>query len=158
MASKVSVQCFIQQETGFLIDELGTKLHAKSMVMCKSIPYVVTEEGDIDHFVGGTMENIYHTDDRYSGILERQVKKLKAEKSQSFLGNMLRVLTGSRSRTRCRQLTGIRPYVSLLRFTPCYRYRGTSYCDTTSPKQDGMNLANTVSSSTIGRGPNAARH
>ena len=88
MASKVSVQCFIQQETGFPIDESGNKLHAKSMVMCKSIPYVITEEGDINHFVGSRMENIYHADDRYSDFLEEQVKELKAEKN--FLSNMLK--------------------------------------------------------------------
>ena len=63
--------------------------------MCKSIPYMVTKEGDIDNFTRGRMENIYNADDRYSDFLEEQVKKFKAEKSQSFLGNMLRVLTGA---------------------------------------------------------------
>ena len=79
------------------------------MVMCKSIPYMVSEEGNIDHFVGGRMENIYHVDDRYSDFLDGQVKELKAEKNLSFLCNMLRVLTGSRWRTRHRQLTSIPP-------------------------------------------------
>ena len=81
MASKVSAQHFIQQETGCLIDKSGNKLQAKSMVMCQSIPYMITEEGNIDHFIGGKVTNIYHVDDR--------------------------VLTGSRWRTRCRQFTGI---------------------------------------------------
>ena len=58
------------------------------MVMCQSTSYVVTEEGNINHFAGGKMENIYYADDRYSDLLEEQVKELKAEKNQSFLGNM----------------------------------------------------------------------
>ena len=52
MASKVSAQFFVQQETVFLIDESGNKLQPKAMVMCQSLPYIVTEEGDIDHFHG----------------------------------------------------------------------------------------------------------
>ena len=62
--------------------------------MCQSIPYVVTEEGNIKHFTGDKMENIYDADDRYSNFLQEQVKELEAEKSQSFLGIMFRVLTG----------------------------------------------------------------
>ena len=55
MTSQVSTQCFVQQETGFLIDETGNKLQAKSIMMCKSTPYMVTEEGNFDHFAGGKM-------------------------------------------------------------------------------------------------------
>ena len=86
MASKVSAQCFVQQETDFLIVESGNKMQAKSMVMCKSIPYMVTEEGDISHFIRGRMENIYHVDGRYSDFLEKQVNEFKAEKSQHLSG------------------------------------------------------------------------
>ena len=53
---------------------------------------------NFDHFDGGKMENIYYVDDRYSDFLEEQVKELKAEKNQSFITNMLRVLKGSRCR------------------------------------------------------------
>ena len=118
MASQVTAQCFIQQETGFLIDKTGNKLQAKSMVMCQSTPYIVTEEGDINHFAGGKMENIYHGDDKYSNFLEEQVNKLKAEKSQHFLGNMFRALTGSRWRIKHRQLTGIPPMPITLELIP----------------------------------------
>ena len=69
MASRVSAQCSVQQKTGFLIDETGNKLQAKSVVMCQSTPFVVMEEGNINHFTGGKMENIHHADDRYSDFL-----------------------------------------------------------------------------------------
>ena len=109
MASQVADQCFMEQKTGFLVHEMGNKLQAKSMVIYQSTPYMVTEEGDIDHFAGGKMENIYHVDDRYSNFLQEQVDNLKAEKNQSFLTDMLRALTDNRSRTRCWQVTGIPP-------------------------------------------------
>ena len=68
----------MEQETGSLVDEMGNKLQVKSVVMCQSTPYVVTEEGDIDHFAEGKIENIYHVDDRYSDFLEEQGKEPKA--------------------------------------------------------------------------------
>ena len=66
------------------------------MVMCQMTPFVITKEGNIDHFTGGKMENIYHVDERYFDFLEEQVKDLKAEKNQNILASMFRALTGSR--------------------------------------------------------------
>ena len=65
------------------------------------------EEGDIDYFPGGKMEDIYQADDRYFDFLERQVRELNEEKNQSILVSMFRALTGSRCRTKRRQVTGI---------------------------------------------------
>ena len=107
MASKVSVQCFGQQETSFLIDESGYKLQAKSMVMCQSNPYVITEDGDIDLLWETRWRTSIMQMTGISNFLGEDVMEPKAEKSQSFLGNMFRFLIGSRWRTRHRQLTGI---------------------------------------------------
>ena len=54
------------------------------MVMWQSTPYMVTKEGNIDHFAGGKKENIYHANDRCSDFLEEQVKELKAEKKSKL--------------------------------------------------------------------------
>ena len=70
MVSQVTAPCFVEQETGFLVDEMGNKLQAKSVVLCQSTPYEVTEEGNISHFAGDKMENIYHADSRYSNFLK----------------------------------------------------------------------------------------
>ena len=99
----------MEQETGFLVDETGNKLQAKSVMMCQMTPFVITEEGNIDHFTGGKMENIYNVDERYFDFHEEQVKELKAEKNQSILASIFRVLMGTRCRTRRRQVTGILP-------------------------------------------------
>ena len=84
MASQISAKCFVEQETGFLVQEAGNKLQAKSVVMCQMTPFVITEEGNTSHFTGGKMENIYHVDERYFDFVEDQVKELKAEKNQKY--------------------------------------------------------------------------
>ena len=70
MASQVAAKCFMEQGTGFLVDEAANKLQAKSIVMCQMTPFVITKEDDIDHFAGGKMENIHHVDERYFNFLE----------------------------------------------------------------------------------------
>ena len=70
LASKFSAKCFIEQETGFLVDEAGNKLQPKSMVMCQMTLFVITTEGDISHFTGSKMENIYQADERYFNFLK----------------------------------------------------------------------------------------
>ena len=47
MASKVSTKCFIEQETGFLVNETDNYLQPKSMMMCQMTPFMVTKEGNI---------------------------------------------------------------------------------------------------------------
>ena len=88
MASQVAAKHFMEQETGFLVDEAGNKIQAKSVVICQMTPFVITKEGNINHFAGGKMENVYHADERYYNFLEDQVKELKVEKNQSILASM----------------------------------------------------------------------
>ena len=64
------------------------------------------------------MENVYPTDERYFNFLEDQVKELKAEKNQSNSASMFQALTGSRHRTRRRQVTGIPPMPITSESTP----------------------------------------
>ena len=80
MASKVSAKCLVEQKTGILVDEAGDKLQAKLVMMCQITPFVITEEGDIGHFAGGKMKDIYQADNRYLNLLKRQVRELKEEK------------------------------------------------------------------------------
>ena len=64
MDLKVTGKCFIEQESGLVIDEAGNKLLAKSVMICQITPFVITEEGDINNFTGGKMEAIYQADDQ----------------------------------------------------------------------------------------------
>ena len=59
------------------------------MVMYRKTPFVIAKEGDVNHFTGGKMENVYHADERYFDFLEDQVKELKAEKNRSILASIV---------------------------------------------------------------------
>ena len=90
-----------------ILDEAGNKLQVKSVVMCQITPFMIPEEGDIDQFTRGKMEDIYQADDRYFDFLEGQVRELKEEKNQSIVVSMFRALTGIRCRTKIRHVTSI---------------------------------------------------
>ena len=45
MDFKAVGKCFIEQESGLVIDEAGNKLPAKTVMFCKTTPFVITEEG-----------------------------------------------------------------------------------------------------------------
>ena len=97
----------IEQEADFLIDDNGSKLQAKSVVMCQMCPFVISGEGDINHSTRVKMENIYQADEQYFNFLEGQLRELKAEKNLNILACVFRTITGSRHRTRRMQVTGI---------------------------------------------------
>ena len=75
------------------------------MVMCQMTPFVITEEGDVNHFAGGKMKKTYQTEAMYFHYLEGQERELKEEKNESILVSTFRALTGSRHRTKRRQGT-----------------------------------------------------
>ena len=43
MASQVAAKCFMEQDTGSLVDEAGIELQAKSLVMCQMTPFVIRQ-------------------------------------------------------------------------------------------------------------------
>ena len=88
---------------------VSIKLLAGSVIMCKLTPFVIMKDGDIDYMGGGKMEIVYWADDEYFELLNQQAKKLHMERSQGFITWMFRALTGSRHKTRRRQVTGIPP-------------------------------------------------
>ena len=67
------------------------------------------EDGDIDYIGGGKMEIVYQADDQYFEFLNQQVKELHVERSQGFIISIFRAITGSRCKTRRKQVTGILP-------------------------------------------------
>ena len=85
------------------------KLPAGSVIMCKLTAFIITEDGHINFVGGGKMEMTYQADDWYLEFFDQQVKELHMERSQWFITNIFRALTGSRCKTRRRQVTGILP-------------------------------------------------
>ena len=77
--------------------------------MCKLTLFVIMKDGDIDFMGGGKMEMVYQADDEYFDFLNQQVKELHMERSQGFITSVFQALTGSRCKTRRRQVTRIPP-------------------------------------------------
>ena len=48
MDFKVVPKHVIKQDTGLVVDEAGNKLPARTVIMCKITPFVISEDGDID--------------------------------------------------------------------------------------------------------------
>ena len=55
------------------------------------------------------MEPIYQADNQYFEFFKEQVKELQLERSQCIITSVFQALTGSRHKTRRRQVTGIPP-------------------------------------------------
>ena len=107
MDSSITAQCFVERECGLILDMVGNRLPAGSVIMCKLIPFVITKDGVIDYMEGSKMEIVYWADDEYSEFLDQQVMELYMERSQKFITSVYRALTGSRCKARSRQVAGI---------------------------------------------------
>ena len=84
MESSIAAQCFVEEETSLMLDMVGNRLLAGSVIMCMLTPFVITEDGDIDCVGGGRMEMVYQADDEYFEFLNQQVKELHMERSQGI--------------------------------------------------------------------------
>ena len=109
MEITIVAQSFVEQDTGLMLDMEGNKLHTGSVIMCKLIPFVITEDGDIVYVGSGEMETVYQADDKYFQFLNQQVKALHMERSQGFITSMFRALMGSGHKTRRKQVNQIPP-------------------------------------------------
>ena len=109
MDSSITAQCFVERETSLILDMAGNRLPGGSVIMCKLTPFVITKDDDINYVGGNKMEMVYWADDEYFEFLDQQVKELHMERSQGFITSVYRALTGSRCKTRRRQVTGIPP-------------------------------------------------
>ena len=67
----------------------GNILIKGDVILCKKQPFVVTEEGYINYYSSGAMDNIFQASDSEFVTLQEKVKSQKSEKSRSFIGRML---------------------------------------------------------------------
>ena len=109
MESTIAAHCFVEQETGLVLDMVGNKLPARLVIMCKQTVFDITEDDDINYVGGDKMEMVYWADDKYFEFLNQQVKEIHMVGSQGFITSMFRALTGSRCKTRRKQVTRILP-------------------------------------------------
>ena len=70
-------------------DEQGNILTKGDVIFHKKQPFVVTEEGYIDYYSYGAMDNIFQAPDSEFVTLQEKVKSQKSERRRSFVGRML---------------------------------------------------------------------
>ena len=82
----------VEQGSGMVINEAGNKLAVKSILFCKMMPFIITEDGDVDRFNSGKMNAIYQANDQYFDFFEDEARELQAEKSQGILTSLFELL------------------------------------------------------------------
>ena len=65
--------------------------------------FIITEEGYINHYTLGAMDNIFQAPDSKFKVLQEKVKNQKSERGRNFIGRMLLSLTGN-NKPRKRQV------------------------------------------------------
>ena len=93
--------CIRDTTTDLYTDEDGNILKA-DVIFCKGHPFIITEDGYIDHYTTGAMDNIFQVPDSEFKVLQQKVKSQKSERNRSFIHKMLLSLTGNH-RTSKRQ-------------------------------------------------------
>ena len=81
--------------TDLYTDEQGNILTKGDIIFCKKQPCVVTEEGYIEHYSSGAMDNIFQALDSELVTLQEKVKSQKSDRNWSFIGRMLLSLMGN---------------------------------------------------------------
>ena len=109
MDLKIASKCFVEKDSGLIVYSAGSSIPAKSINACKQKAFIITEDGDTDRFSGEGMGVIHQATDKDFNFLEAQVRELDAERNQSVLISIFISLTGTRHKTRRRQVTSIPP-------------------------------------------------
>ena len=71
---------------------LATGCPTESVPFCRMTPFIITEDGNINNFVGGKVDDIYQADDQYFDFFKEQVKDLQVEKSLSIITSVFELL------------------------------------------------------------------
>ena len=69
--------CKWDSTTDLYTDEQGNILTQGDVIFCKKEPFVVTEEGYIDYYSSGAMDNIFQAPDSKFLTLQEKVKSKK---------------------------------------------------------------------------------
>ena len=96
LAMALSTKCCKRNSTMDLYtDEQGNILTKGDVIFCLKQPFVFTEEGYINYYSSGAMDNIFQAPDSEFMTLQEKVKIKKSERSRSFIGRMLLSLMGN---------------------------------------------------------------
>ena len=75
MDLKIAGKCFIAKHSDIIVDSAGSRIPAKSVIVCKEKAFIITKDGDIDRFSGKSMGIIYQAADEDFNFLEAHVRE-----------------------------------------------------------------------------------
>ena len=92
-----STEYYIRDSTTDLyMDEHGNILKKGDIIVCRKHTIIVTEDGYIDHYTSGAMDNNFQAPDLEFKVLQEKVKNQNSrEQSRHFIGRMLLTITGN---------------------------------------------------------------
>ena len=80
MDLKITGKCFIEKDSDIILDSAGSRVPAKSVIVCKQKAFIIMEDEDIDRFSGEGMGVIYQATDEHFNFFETPVRELDAER------------------------------------------------------------------------------
>ena len=66
--------CIRDSITDLYTNEQGNILTKEDIIFCKKHPFITTEEGYIDHYTSGILDNIFQVPDSEIEVLQEKVK------------------------------------------------------------------------------------
>ena len=71
--------CIRDSTMDLYTNEQGNILTKRDIIFCKKHPFIITEEGYIDHYISGAMDNIFQAPESEFEVLQEKVKNQKTE-------------------------------------------------------------------------------
>ena len=96
-------QCFCNEADDVFKGGNGRILTAGDVILCKGFLFIALEDGSIDHYATGKINQVYYTTDEELGALEERADELQADRSTGLVTRLWQTVSG-----RWRQPTGIR--------------------------------------------------
>ena len=100
-------QCLHNEADDIFKDGNGRILIAGDVILCKDCPFIVLEDGSIDHYARGKMNQVYYTMDEELGALEERADQLQAERSIGLVTRLWQTVSGRQRQTHRNQIAGI---------------------------------------------------
>ena len=99
-------QCFCNEAEDVFKDGNGRILTVGDAILCKGCSFIVLEDGSIDCYTTGKMNQIYYTADEELGALEVTADELQAERSTGLVTRLWQTVSGRQRQTRRNQIAG----------------------------------------------------
>ena len=100
-------QCFHNEADDVFKDGNGRILTVGDMILCKGGPFIVLEDGSIDYYTRGKMNQVYYTKDEELGALEEKADELQAERSTGLVTRLWQTDSGRQRQTHRNLIAGI---------------------------------------------------